>query len=96
MKRFQLIEEEILIYRDYIESTLIVVFIKEDNFIIAYNPTLKISGYGDTKDDAIESFGICLDEYIQSFDNNFELEVELNKLGWHTNNTVYFDSFNKS
>lgn len=75
-------EEEVLIYRDHVETTLVILLVKDEDFIVAYNPTFRLSGYGSNIDDATQSFEICLEEFLHSFTDNRELEEYLQVGGW--------------
>ena len=41
----------------------VYLFLDEGTYI-AYSPTLDLSGYGETEEDAKESFSIVIEEYI--------------------------------
>lgn len=55
---------------------------KEDDTFIVYAPSLDLSGYGNTEEEASESFGIVLEEFCRYTLNKKTFFRELKKLGW--------------
>jgi len=59
----------------------LVSFIEDGTYII-YSPSLDLSGYGDTEQEAKESFEIALKEFLRYTLNKRTLSKVLKKLGW--------------
>lgn len=59
----------------------VYVFMDGDSYI-AYSPALDISGYGDSEDEAKESFSIVVDEYITYGITRRTLVKDLRAHGW--------------
>ena len=53
-----------------------------DNSIIAYCPSLDLSGCGYTENEALESFNIVLEEYLRYTAENGTLIADLEEHGW--------------
>ncbi|MBD5278976.1 MAG: hypothetical protein HDS35_00325 [Bacteroides sp.] len=62
--------------------TLDVYLFMEDEVYIAYAPSLDLSGYGQTEDEAMKSFSIVLEEYITYGLSNRTLVKDLRAHGW--------------
>lgn len=74
--------EEIRLKEGIFKSRLMVLFFKDGKFTIAYSPTLDLSGYGNNADEAMETLGIVLDEYLLSFKSKEDLDQELSRRGF--------------
>lgn len=83
---FLTIMDQINIKDSRLEVKISIYLFKDEEFIVAFSPSLSITGYGLDPEDAIESFGICLEEFFAVFKSKTELDVELNKLGWFDEN----------
>jgi len=59
-----------------------LVAFKDDEAYYSYCPSLNLIGYGDTEQEAKESFNIVLEEYIRYTTENQTLIVDLEKHGW--------------
>lgn len=59
----------------------VFIFREEGNYI-AYSPSLDTSGYGLTKEEAMESFELTLEEFLRYSLTQETLEGELKRLGW--------------
>ena len=76
---------------EYIKSgkrlkvALNVFFWKEDSVYFAYSPSLDVTGYGVSEDEAKTSFEITLNEFIKYTANKDTLYEELEHLGWSVN-----------
>jgi len=64
----------------YVELSLIE-FKEGDNFLI-YSPALDLTGYGQTEEDAKESFHVTLSEFVRYTTNKGTFEQELREHGW--------------
>ena len=65
-----------------IDIDVSVYLFKEDNNVIAYCPSLDLSGYGSTQKEAKNSFGIVLKEYFDYCMQNGTLTEDLQNHGW--------------
>lgn len=65
-----------------IQASLPLISFTEDESFIVYCPALDVSGYGDNKDEALQSFVITLNEFFDYTINKSTLDVELKQLGW--------------
>lgn len=65
-----------------IRVTLDVYVFMEDNTYIAYAPSLDLSGYGKSEEDAIKSFSIVIEEYFSYGLSNNTLIKDLRAHGW--------------
>lgn len=68
-----------------ITFTIPLFIFPEDNIIMAYCPILDITGYGRNEDEAIKSFHVMLNEFLEYTEENKTLHAELTKLGWKFN-----------
>ena len=59
-----------------------VVFFRQDNCIIAYCPSLDLSGYGANAEDAKEDFKFIVSDYITEQMKNNTLKKDLLQHGW--------------
>lgn len=59
----------------------VYVFIDEDCYV-AYSPALDLSGYGESEEEAKDSFSIVMDEYLQYAVSNKTLVKDLRAHGW--------------
>jgi hypothetical protein len=59
-----------------------VVIVREDDYFVAYSPALELSAYGDTKDNAINSFMEEVDIFLEETRKQGTLEKYLLKNGW--------------
>lgn len=78
---------ENIFYKIKMETTnvtvkLTVILFKEDNVYHAYCPALELYGYGDTEEEAKESFSIVISEYLDYTIKENTLETDLKRLGW--------------
>lgn len=63
-----------------------VVLFQEDKIHFAYMPSLDLSGYGNTKKEALESLTVVLDEFLRYTLNKNTLLLEMKRLGWKIKN----------
>ncbi len=68
--------------KNSISLQLDVLFIKEDNYIVAYCPALEISSYGKTQTEAKAAFETEIKIFIDESSKNGTLEKYLLKQGW--------------
>jgi hypothetical protein len=66
-----------------VKLTVPVFMFEEGTIHIVYCPLLDLSGYGNTEDEAKESFRVTLDEFLRYTTNKNTLHDELVRLGWH-------------
>ena len=64
---------------------LIVYLWEEDGIWFAYSPSLDLTGYGKSENEAQDSFGITLGEFLAYTSNKNTFYDELENLGWTTN-----------
>ena len=62
--------------------TVEVIFVKEDDYIVAYCPSLQLTGYGHTEGEARESFEIELNIFLEETSKKGTLEKYLLGNGW--------------
>jgi hypothetical protein len=62
--------------------SLLLVEFAEDNVTIIYSPALDLSGYGNSEDEAKESFNIALHEFLRYTSNKNTFNDVLIELGW--------------
>lgn len=55
---------------------------QEDQVFFVYSPSLDLTGYGYTPEEAASSFQETLDFFIEHTTRNQNLEKELQRLGW--------------
>lgn len=67
------------------EVSLSLIIFKEDNAVIAFCPTLDLSGYGDSQTEAIKSFEFALEEFLRYTTNKKTINKVLSRLGWKQN-----------
>lgn len=65
-----------------LKFNLTVLFFKEDNIQYAFIPSLDITGYGNTKEEARQSLEIMVAEFLKYTMNKKTLLDELKNLGW--------------
>lgn len=61
---------------------LSLVEFNENGVVIIYSPALDLSGYGDTEEDAKQSFEEALQEFIRYTTNKKTFDAALKALGW--------------
>ena len=74
--------ESIVFRDDKIELNLRIAVFKEDEFWIALSPSLDLSGYGDTQEEAFDSFEVSLGIMLEETQKRSTLDRLLKKLGW--------------
>lgn len=65
-----------------IRVTLDVYLFKEEDSYIAYSPALDLSGYGNSEEEAKQSFGIVIEQYITYGLSTRSLVKDLREHGW--------------
>jgi hypothetical protein len=65
-----------------IKFNLPLIIFEEDGSQIVYCPSLDISGYGNNETEAIESFQVCLGEFLMYTIHKKTFHSELERLGW--------------
>ncbi|MDM1500156.1 hypothetical protein [Myroides odoratimimus] len=63
-------------------ASISVLSFKEDNTFIVYTPQLDISGYGNTYEEALNSFENSLEMFLDYTTNKNTLYKTLSDLGW--------------
>ncbi|MCC5918719.1 MAG: hypothetical protein JJU02_15470 [Cryomorphaceae bacterium] len=59
----------------------IIMFYEEETYFV-YAPALDLVGYGDTEDEAKESFDVVLKEYLDYTTKKDTIFIDLQRLGW--------------
>ena len=62
--------------------SLSLVEFNEDDITIIYSPALDLSGYGNSEDEAKNSFNVALHEFIRYTSNKNTFNDVLKELGW--------------
>lgn len=65
-----------------VKVNLQVLVFKEENIFFAYMPSLDLTGYGKTEEEAKESLTIVLDEFLKYTLDKNTLFIEMQRLGW--------------
>lgn len=65
-----------------IKFNLPLIIFEEDGSQIVYCPALDVSGYGDNEAEAIDSFQVCLGEFLLYTVRKKTFHSELERLGW--------------
>jgi hypothetical protein len=68
--------------KNRVSVNLSVLAFKDDDSFIVYSPALDLSGYGDTEQEAEQSFQESLSAFLDYSTNKGTLEKELIRLGW--------------
>ncbi|MCX6235491.1 MAG: hypothetical protein NT175_12380 [Bacteroidetes bacterium] len=83
--------------KNKINVVLALITFKENDICFVYSPTLDITGYGNTDQEARDSFNIALKEFLRYTTNKKTLNDELKRLGWtivkHQPNPIYNQPF---
>jgi hypothetical protein len=66
----------------YFKVSLPLIRFEEDGCNIAYCPALDVSGYGNSAEEALESFKISLSEFFKYLTNKKTFEKEMIRMGW--------------
>lgn len=66
----------------YFKVNLPLIRFEEDGCKIAYCPALDVSGYGNSAEEALESFKISLEEFFRYVTNKKTFEKEMERMGW--------------
>ncbi|MBW8334859.1 MAG: hypothetical protein K0M40_22775 [Prolixibacteraceae bacterium] len=66
----------------YFKVNLPLIRFEEDGCKIAYCPALDVSGYGNSAEEALESFKISLSEFFRYVTNKKTFEREMERMGW--------------
>lgn len=75
-------ENKITNQGNIIRVTLDLYLFTDDGSYIAYSPALDMSGYGNTEEEAKESFSIVLEEYVTYGLSKHTLVKDLREHGW--------------
>ncbi|MGV0828340.1 hypothetical protein ACTS9C_05510 [Empedobacter brevis] len=78
------IEDSIRYRRGHISASLTVVSFIEEGSHIVYSPSLEMSGYGDTEEEAKEMFSYSMEDYFKTLIklSHKTIEAELRKYGF--------------
>ncbi|RYD54876.1 MAG: hypothetical protein EOP56_18075 [Sphingobacteriales bacterium] len=68
-----------------LELTLSVLVFQQGDFYVAYCPSLELSSYGETVQDAKEAFDEAMNSYIEDCHANGTLQQDLVQHGWKLN-----------
>lgn len=68
-----------------IEVNVSLYSYEEEGLHIVYSPAFDLYGYGRSTEEAKESFGVVLDEFIKYTYNKGTFLDELKRLGWNVN-----------
>jgi hypothetical protein len=68
--------------RKFIDVNIHIIVFKEGESHIVYCPALNLTGYGNTEQEASDSFNTVLDEYFIYTNNKNSLGKDLEKMGW--------------
>jgi len=68
-----------------VELSVSIFLWDEDSIFYVYSPALDLTGYGQTKEEAKESFETVLSEFIKYTHNKKTIFQELENLGWAVN-----------
>lgn len=68
--------------KHYISVHVEIVLFKENKQWISYCPSLELSSYGDTQQEAKEAFDEALNIFLTEVERKGTLERELLRLGW--------------
>lgn len=68
-----------------VDIQLDIITWSEDKISYHYAPALDLTGYGNTSEQAAESFKIQLEEFVQYTLNKKTIYDELERLGWTVN-----------
>lgn len=63
-------------------SLSVYLFVDDEGTHIAYSPALDLAGYGDTNEEAKESFSVVLEEYLKYTTEKNTIWADLKKYGW--------------
>ena len=66
----------------HINVNMELLFFKEDNVFIIYAPSLDLTGYGKSPEEAQQSFVVILDEFFKYTLKKKTFFKELERLGW--------------
>lgn len=75
---------------DEVDFFLNILVFEEDGIVAAYSPALDLFGYGNSEEEARDSFNVVLDEFVRYAIDNNTLESELKRLGWIRNKEKTF------
>lgn len=67
---------------NHIELGLVLLAFQEDKIHFAYCPAFDLTGYGNSEEEAYESFQHALEEFLRYTVNKKSLFEELERLGW--------------
>lgn len=78
------IEDSIRYRKGHISASLTVVSFIEDGSYVVYSPSLEMTGYGDTEEEAKEMFSFSMEDYFKSLIklSHKTIEAELRKYGF--------------
>lgn len=67
---------------NHVEVQLTLIQFEEDGKHIVYTPSLDLSGYGNTEEEATASYAETVNEFLRYTTNKNTLPKVLTKLGW--------------
>ena len=68
---------------NHVNVQLTLILFEEDSEFFVYTPSLDLSGYGESEDEARKSFAETLDAFLQYTANKKTLPKVLTRLGWN-------------
>ena len=68
-----------------VEIEVQILIFDEDNIHYVYSPALDLTGYGNTEEEAKDSFYTMLTEFVNYTENKKTVYIELERLGWTVN-----------
>ena len=68
--------------RNKIVVNVSLISFEEDGAQVLYCPALDVSGYGATESEALNSFQVCLGEFLLYTNNKKTFLNELTRMGW--------------
>ncbi len=71
--------------KHHVEIRLELIAWADDNLYFQYAPALDLTGYGNSTEEAAQSFKIQLDEFVSYTLNKGTVYDELERLGWTVN-----------
>ena len=65
-----------------VKVNLQVLFFEEENIHYAFMPSLDLTGYGNSGEEAKDSLAVVLEEFLRYTLNKNTLFIEMQRLGW--------------
>jgi hypothetical protein len=68
--------------RSELNVRLSLIQFEEDGVHFVYSPALDLTGYGKSETEAMESYGMAMEEFLRYTTHKNTLKDELKRLGW--------------